>query len=216
MSRRDYASKPRAGKSATRATAAKPAKPVAPPADSRRSPIGLIVAILIAAGLLAGLLYFLIDNTPQPPAPASPPAPAAAAQRPAPAGPASEPRQPGEGLPLDEVKLEQERFEFYKLLQQSEVQTPQESAYTSTPKSAALESKYLLQAGSFRNSADAEAMRAKLTLSGLPNVRSTPSEGSNGLWYRVTTGPFTTYAELKSATGKLERLNIHPIKRKVD
>ena len=116
---------------------------------------------------------------------------------------------------IDLGKEGDERFGFYKLLQESEVKTPEESAYTSTPKSASLDGVYRLQTGSFRQASDAEAQRAKLALQGLPNVTTSLSEGSNGTWYRVSTGPFTTYSELKKALTKLDKLNIHPVQKKV-
>lgn len=217
MARRDYASKPKRSPSAARpaATRHSPA-----PAVSKGRPIGLILSALLATALLAGLVIFLsgqmqtADNTISE---TVPPQPKPATKPVEPAKPAPSVRAPGESLPLDQVELQQdERFDFYSLLKKSEVETPEESAYTSTPRTAELDTPYILQAGSFRSISDAEAMRARLTLAGLPNVRAGRSEGSNGVWFRVTTGPFTTYNELKNATAKLEKLNIHPVKRKAN
>lgn len=221
MTRRDYASKRKRSGSSSRPAASRPAatRRASAPAPRRR-PFGLLLAALIATAVLAGLIYFLTtemklsSDTVGEPDQSTVPAkenPAVTPQEQA------KPRAPGESLPLDNVELDQsERFDFYNILKKSEVETPEESAYTSTPKTAALETPYLLQAGSFRSNSDAEAMRARLTLAGLPNVRTSKSEGSNGIWYRVTTGPFNTYIDLKSATTKLEKLNIHPVKRKAN
>lgn len=216
MSNRDFASKPkshkpRGGASRTGSSARKT------PASPQPSGVsaGLVLAVFVALGLLAGLIYFLIKQ----PAPSSSSKAIEQAPTQEPVIPAQvEPRQPGESLPLDNIDLESqdERFGFYKLLEESEVKTPEESAYVSTPKTASLDAVYRLQTGSFRNARDAEAQRARLALSGLPNVTMSRTEGSNGVWYRVSTGNFSTYNELKSATAKLEKLNIHPVKRKVN
>lgn len=102
------------------------------------------------------------------------------------------------------------------MLPKSTVETPEVSAYKSTPKTAKLQSRILLQAGSFRNAADAERMRARLILAGLPNVVTSRTEGSNGVWYRVRTGPFDTRAAVNQATNKLYKLNIHPLEVRAD
>ncbi len=220
---RDYASKqkrtggsnkPAATRSAKNSTQRKPS------AQPKRKPFGLIVAALFATTALGGLVFYLSSEMKSGEAPSVQPVPPAPSikqtvQQKIDEQPAV--RAPGESLPLDNVALQQEaqqdeRFGFYDLLKDSEVETPEESAYKSTPKTAALETPYILQTGSFRQQSDAEAMRARLTLAGLPNVRANKS----GDWYRVTTGPFNTFNELKSATNKLEKLNIHPVKRKAN
>ena len=210
MSRKDYANKPKPRQSATRTQAAPKRK--SPPPQSAGVSGGLVFAVIIALAILGGLIFFLLKQ----PAPTTKPAANATAQPKIEAN--AEPRQPGQSLPLDNIDLGKEgdeRFGFYKLLQESEVKTPEESAYTSTPKSASLDGVYRLQTGSFRQASDAEAQRAKLALQGLPNVTTSLSEGSNGTWYRVSTGPFTTYSELKKALTKLDKLNIHPVQKKV-
>lgn len=212
MARRDYASKPKTSKAASKPAATR--RPAPPQAKQTARPVGLFFAALVATTLLGGGIYYLssemkLGNTPEL---LPEPSPAEINPR-VETEPSDSVRAPGDSLPLDDVALQQdERFGFYDLLKQTEVETPEESAYTSTPKTAALDTPYILQAGSFRQQRDAEAMRARLTLAGLPNVRASQS----GDWFRVTTGPFNTYNELKSATSKLEKLNIHPVKRKAN
>ena len=155
MSNRDFASKPkshkpRGGASRTGSSARKT------PASPQPSGVsaGLVLAVFVALGLLAGLIYFLIKQ----PAPSSSSKTIQQAPTQEPVIPAQvEPRQPGESLPLDNIDLESqdERFGFYKLLEESEVKTPEESAYVSTPKTALLDAVYRLQTGSFRNARDA-------------------------------------------------------------
>jgi cell division protein FtsN len=79
-----------------------------------------------------------------------------------------------------------------------------------------MEHRYLLQAGSFRDPADAERMRARLILEGLPGVRTDRSEGSNGIWYRVRVGPFDNRSAMNRASNKLSKLNIIPMEVRID
>ncbi|MBV1787384.1 SPOR domain-containing protein [Marinobacterium sp. D7] len=206
MARQDYAQKRRASSSASRK--APPRKQPPPPP---RRPWGLALLSLIALGGLGVLIYLLIQTPGGAPAAKAPvAAPVAKVEKPAPAKPAvkAEPT-PDSGEKSSEKSGE--RFEFYKMLPKSTVETPEISAYKSTPKTAKLETKILLQAGSFRNADDAEQMRAQMILAGLPNVSTSRTEGSNGIWYRVRTGPFNTRAEVNQATNKLYTLNIHPL-----
>ena len=84
-------------------------------------------------------------------------------------------------------------------------------AYKFTPKTAKLKNSTLLQTGSFRNAKDAERMKARLILNNFPKVKVSKSTSGNGTWYRVRTGPFITFNQLKSALTKLNKLNISPI-----
>lgn len=203
MARQDYAQKRRSGSSASR----KP-QPRSRSTAPRRRPWGLALITLIALGGLGVLIFLLLQNPGGAPAPApiAQPAPAST-PRPAPRAADSTPAPP---------QAEEERFEFYDMLPKSTVETPEVSAYKSTPKTAKLQSRILLQAGSFRNAADAERMRARLILAGLPNVVTSRTQGSNGVWYRVRTGPFDTRAAVNQATNKLYKLNIHPLEVRAD
>lgn len=106
-------------------------------------------------------------------------------------------------------------YQFYKLLAEESVETEEIPAYKSTPKTAKLEKKSLLQTGSFRNQSDAERMKARLILNNLPNVNVGKIVTENGTWYRVRTGPFDNFQSLKSAQNKLNKLNILPIEIKI-
>ena len=103
-------------------------------------------------------------------------------------------------------------YDFYKLLPKSEVVPAQVEAYKSTPKSAADYSNHLLQAGSFKQESDAESLRAKLLLSGMPNVTTSRVVSSSGtVWYRVRVGPFTSRSKLNKAYDQLVRMNLQPL-----
>ncbi|TCK04742.1 SPOR domain-containing protein [Marinobacterium mangrovicola] len=202
MARQDYAQKRRANNSASRKPA--PRKKAAPPPPPRR-PWGLALLSLIGIGGLGVLIYLLVQNPAGAPQVSKPTLePSAKVEKPAPAKP-----KPAPAAPAPEP--ERDRFDFYEMLPKSKVEPPEESAYHSTPKTAKLETKILLQAGSFRSADDAEQMRARMILAGLPDVKTSRTEGSNGVWYRVRTGPFDTRADVNAAANKLYKLNINPL-----
>ena len=81
----------------------------------------------------------------------------------------------------------------------------QPAAATTTAASAPADTtaRYLLQAGSFSASGDAEALKARIALLGLgARVESAQVQGRTV--YRVRMGPFGTASELADAKGKLE------------
>lgn len=61
---------------------------------------------------------------------------------------------------------------------------------------------YFLQAGAFREQADAESARAKLALLGF-EARITERPGDNGTFYRVRIGPFSQLETMNRIRGKL-------------
>lgn len=73
---------------------------------------------------------------------------------------------------------------------------------------------YLLQAASLRASADADALRARLILLGLP-ARSDRVTLASGTWYRVTVGPFTSQTEAQRAMTRLREMNLSALMLKV-
>lgn len=159
--------------------------------------------------------------------PATKPAPKPVAKAPAPtpkpkpapaAKPAAKPSQPVKvetakpAVPVTDKSSE--HYEFYDLLKDSEVDTSNVDAYTSTPKTEKLKKRYLLQTGSFRNGQDAEQMRARLILQGLPNVHTKQVTNNDGsTWFQVRVGPFDNRSQLNKAQDKLVRLNIDPLLR---
>ncbi|MEM5528171.1 SPOR domain-containing protein [Gammaproteobacteria bacterium AS21] len=109
-----------------------------------------------------------------------------------------------------EVKAEEEKmnYQFYDMLSKNTVETETIEAYKSTPKTAKLQKKTLLQTGSFRNKADAEKMKARLILNNLDNVKVDKSVSDNGTWYRVRSGPYLTFNDLRAALSKLNKMGI--------
>ena len=107
-------------------------------------------------------------------------------------------------------------FDFYTLLPESEVSvpvepvsvTPKKRVTKAAPKVDSTPKKYLLQAGSFRSSKDADRLRAQLLLEGLSPRVEKVSVGSGENWYRVQLGPFSDQESLKSTRNVLASKNI--------
>ncbi|AWX98796.1 sporulation protein [Marinomonas primoryensis] len=118
-----------------------------------------------------------------------------------------------------EVKIKpvpkKDTFEFYQILQDSEVDTSHVDAYQSTPRGEQ-DFYYMLQAASFRSPEDADRMRARLIISGLveANVRKTIGKGEQP-WYRVTLGPYESRSKMNRAEDKLVSMEISPYSYKV-
>ncbi len=94
------------------------------------------------------------------------------------------------------------RFDFYTLLPQSEV-VVEETEQSPLRGSGNADEIYLLQAGSFRSSRDADSLRARLLLLNLnARIEATTTEPS-GTWHRVVVGPFESASKLAGARATL-------------
>lgn len=71
--------------------------------------------------------------------------------------------------------------------QPAQTQQPQAPAIVTTPKPTVTEAKFLVQCGSFKNTEQAESVRATLAFSG---VESRVTKGNDG-WIRVLSGPYS-------------------------
>ncbi|EAR61427.1 SPOR domain-containing protein [Neptuniibacter caesariensis] len=204
-SRKDYAKNKRGKASASRA---KPTPKRAPAKPKKRFPTVLLAITLM---MLSGLGYGLYQLTQVDPGSSNTPL---AKSKPAPQkSPPAKSQAPV--VEQSTTAEDKKRFEFYEMLEKSEVKAPQVDAYKSTPKDAKTQHKYLLQAGSFKSKADAEQMRAQLILLGLPNVHTDTSKSKDGtLWYRVRLGPFDNRSRLSKAYDKLVQQNIQPLRIK--
>lgn len=74
--------------------------------------------------------------------------------------------------------------------------------------------RYLLQAGAFGNSDEAEAIKARLAMSGLA-ARVEPTQVNGGTVYRVRVGPYQSAGDLSEAKGKLEASGLQAMAVKV-
>jgi len=107
-----------------------------------------------------------------------------------------------------EKKAKRPRFEFYTLLPEMEVAVP-ENELTGSSTAARRDSEkagvtYVLQAGSFRQLAQADRLKAELALMGMPVMIQTVSIEGGSKWHRVRVGPFTNLQALNEARAELQ------------
>lgn len=107
-----------------------------------------------------------------------------------------------------EKKKSRPRFEFYTMLPEMEVAVPEnelKSASKKTKKQVEKEGvTYVLQAGSFRDLAQADRLKAELALMGMPAQIQTVSIEGGKKWHRVRVGPFTNLQALNEARTELQ------------
>lgn len=105
---------------------------------------------------------------------------------------------------VEQNKTPKPRFDFYKLLQESETIVPaSETMSEEKPAQEQGKEEYILQVGSFPKAEDADKLRAQLILLNL-DARIEKVEIRKGeIWHRVVVGPFNTQAELSTARSQL-------------
>lgn len=154
---------------------------------------GLWLVSGIVIGTLISFLVYLATLAPHPQRDANPVAEKPAVKTaPKPAAPAEKPQ-----------------FEYYTLLSESEIivgdrhgATAQEEV-VKAPEREKKTSTLLLQAGSFRQLADADRRRAEILLLDLVASVETVTVKGGETWHRVHVGPFDSAEELGKARRKL-------------
>lgn len=111
-----------------------------------------------------------------------------------------EPRKPAE------VPPHKPRFEFFDKLGRQEVMVPEEQLdLRPDPAADDATAQYLIQAGSFAKTTDAERMRAELALLGI-ETRVSEARLQNGqVVHRVVAGPYLGREALDKARGRLKQ-----------
>ncbi|MDX2313269.1 MAG: SPOR domain-containing protein [Gammaproteobacteria bacterium] len=108
-----------------------------------------------------------------------------------------------------EEKSKRPRFEFYTMLPEMEVAVPENEltakTTTATRQAESKDVTYVLQAGSFRDLAQADRLKAELTLMDMPVKIQTVSIEGGSKWHRVRVGPFTNLQALNEARAELQR-----------
>lgn len=113
-------------------------------------------------------------------------------------------------LVKNKVDKEKTNYEFYKLLEQQEVDVDEVDEYRSTPRDEKPQHQYILQAASFRSQSEADSLHAQLLFSDLPaTIELAQVKGST--WHRVYVGPFTDRSKLNKAQDQLVAKNINAI-----
>lgn len=157
-----------------------PARRTPSPRSGGTPPWLLFVAGMVVGGFLASL-YFIKNPVTQAPPPEEP-----------------KPK-------VQDNKTPKPRFDFYKLLQESETIVPASETMNAESSAPSNQEKmeYILQVGSFPKAEDADKLRAQLIMLNL-DARIEKVEIRKGeIWHRVVVGPFNTQAELASARSQL-------------
>ena len=116
-----------------------------------------------------------------------------------------------------EVAVPKPRFDFYTLLPKQTISGEEEpeavepaAVVSNPPAPSSAPQPFFLQAGSFRQQADAERRRAELVLLGLtPKLEEATND--SGRWFRVYLGPFDSHESLTKARGLLANQNIETV-----
>lgn len=106
------------------------------------------------------------------------------------------------------------KFDFYQMLPNFEVVIPeQDKEVRRSAEVAKVEQPgmYVLQAGSFRNAADADRLRAQLALAGLESDVQTVTIDEDQTWHRVRMGPFSNLERLEMARKRLAENDIQAL-----
>ena len=115
-----------------------------------------------------------------------------------------------ESLTAPEPELER-TYEFWDRLPIDELEadtTPYGHPNSATAADPAQEVEYLIQVGSFKQLADAEALRAGLILDGHEAQTTEVTLADHAHWFRVLVGPFPTRRETQRAMTLLREQNI--------
>lgn len=101
-------------------------------------------------------------------------------------------------------------YQFFELLENSEVQVEEVPEYKSTPKGTDKDGnkiQYRLRTGSFSSAEGADRQKAQLLLNGF-DIQIEPAEVNGRTWYRVFTGPFANRSQMNKAQDTLVELGI--------
>lgn len=189
----DYAKKNKTGKKKPKANKTKPK-----PAPQNRVPGWAWLLTGIVIGVFISFLGFLADIPAQ-----------------------SKPADSTALIDKPDIKPQDDkpttRFDFYTLLPEREVIVPDEQPRQTANNKPPQEIIYILQAGSFKQAADADRLRAKLILLGLETKVEAVSGQGNGTWHRVQVGPFKSRSRLSKTRSLLinEGIETLLLKRKV-
>ena len=108
---------------------------------------------------------------------------------------------------------EEPRYDFYTILPEAEVVVPDYEIKTRVREERVGKAKathYLIQAGSFRQFAEADKLRARLALMGIES-RVEKARIGNVVWNRVKMGPYTRSSSVSSIKKRLRKNGIDVI-----
>ncbi len=97
---------------------------------------------------------------------------------------------------------EKTRFEFYEMLPGNE-EPVTEIELQKAAEQPLLKDKYYLQVGSFKETEDAENLKAKIAMLGMEAYVQSADLSEKGMWHRVRVGPFTKIDTIKKTRSSL-------------
>jgi cell division protein FtsN len=97
---------------------------------------------------------------------------------------------------------EKTRFEFYEMLPGNE-EPVTEIELQKAAEQPLLKDKYYLQIGSFKDTEDAENLKAKIAMLGMEAYIQSADLSEKGMWHRVRVGPFTKIDAIKKTRSSL-------------
>lgn len=171
--------------------------------NAKRRPGGSSVSGLagfiagLSLGLTAALIVYLYDRRPE----------SRTAQQ---SAPMSRDEAPQAAEPAPASQQAETQFDFYEMLPKFEVVVPEQDGETPPASGAGAVEKpgaYILQAGSFRNHADADRVRALIAMQGVES-RIQKVTIDKDTWHRVRVGPITNLQKLEETRSKLRQAQI--------
>src|SRR5262245_37463446 len=152
----------------------------------------------LAFGLAVAFGVYLFDRRP-------------AARVPQQSAPMTRDEAPAHSKPAPASQDADTQFDFYEMLPKFEVVIPEQdgSVPPGTASGGAVEKPgaYILQAGSFRNYADADRVRALIAMQGVESKIQKVTIDKD-TWHRVRVGPITNLQMLEDTRSKLRQARI--------
>jgi cell division protein FtsN len=109
----------------------------------------------------------------------------------------------------NKANMPKPRFDFYKMLKESKpTSTYSNNQSDNTP---TINKEYTLQAGSFRQKADADRLRAELLMLNLAAYMEITKSKQGEIWHRVLVGPYLSRSKMAKAKSILASNNIVPL-----
>ncbi len=124
----------------------------------------------------------------------------------------SEEQQPAPAKPAPASQNPETHFDFYEMLPKFEVVIPEQDGASAptTARSVQQPGAYILQAGSFRNHADADRMRALIAMQGVESKIQQVTIDQD-TWHRVRIGPINNLNALEDTRSKLRQAQIEAL-----
>lgn len=119
---------------------------------------------------------------------------------------------------VKEQKPQPPQFDFYTILPKKEMVVPEHEVKTRTREEQVGKSKkasYVIQAGSYREAADADQLKAKLALMGIES-KIHKAKVESVTWYRVKIGPYAQMGNVNNIMSRLQKNGMKPVITEVD